>query len=53
MTTGELIRILNRYPEDAELYVTTNEMYNAECDVRITADYDIYGNTLDLEISSK
>lgn len=50
MTTGELIRILSKYPDDTKLYVTSGEMHDEDA-VRVkVADYDEYGDTLDIEI---
>lgn len=50
MTTGEMIRILSRYPEDTVLYMTCREMVE-EADVCISVTgYDPDGGTLDIDI---
>lgn len=50
MTTGEIIRMLSKYPEDTVLYLTCEDMVE-KGDVHIlVTGYDPDGGTLDVDI---
>lgn len=49
MTTGEIIRMLSKYPEDTVLYVTCRDMVEERI-AGISTDYDPDGGTLDVDI---
>ena len=50
MTTGEMIKILSRYPEDTVLYMTCREMVEEGDACILVTGYDPDSGTLDVDI---